>query len=78
MNVKDIKNLRRKLKIGQTIKIEKETFVETGKRVHVVMETEKAKVVKKYPHIVEVRPWGKQEALPRRTVTYAEIARLNF
>jgi len=77
MNIKDIKEIRRKLKIGQTVKIEKETFVETGKRIHIVRETEKAKVVRKYPHIVEVLPRGKKEALPRRTVTYAEIAKLN-
>lgn len=77
MEVKDAMKLRRKLKKGQIIKIEKEVFVETGKRTHVVRETEKAEVIEKYPHIVEVRPLAQKGALPRRTATYAEILALN-
>ena len=65
----DIQNLKRTLRIGDSvwIEIEKETFEDGILRKRIVYR--KRKVVKKFPHVVEVQSGSTK----RVTLTYKDI-----
>lgn len=65
----DIRILREKLKVGDSVWIEVEAKGELCEDVRNVRHLIRAKVVRKYPHLVEISGNG----ISRRTATYKEI-----
>lgn len=58
LRIEDINELRKRMKIGDIV----------------TYQSVKARVVARYPHLVEVVPIGQSRCLPIRTMTYTEIA----
>lgn len=75
LSVKDIDEIRKKTRIGDTVKYPLMVF-ERGEENFFTIRMVPAVVIGRYPHLVQIQIKGKQEKTPVRTMTYLELAAL--
>lgn len=74
ITIEDIRRMRRRIKIGDTVKYPMTTYDLDNPDWRRSTKPVKAMVIAKYPHLVQVIPMGRELPLQTKTMTYIEIA----